>query len=1393
MDVVSPILQVSGASHVVNKLVDKATTYVRDQYYWKTDLQEELQNLRRLLPQIQVIVGFAEDRLTSYGSSNRALMEWLGQFRDGIDEAEEVLDELEYLELEKKANSDKNRLSKTVDGSVKAAKRFLKFDDLLIERLRACVKNLNASASNAHNFLAILGHTGGIGTGQMQQEFLPLTDQSRITSSLPEVLFKGREEQKQEIIRYLSGESVEESEIQMSENVHCLPLVAMGGMGKTTLAQQVFDHFENMKKEHFGIRIWVCDSLPDLDATSILKKILDSTRQSDDSSTNLDASSLMKKMLDLTHQSESSELLPVKLKEKLSSKKFLLVLDDAWDDKNQTAWKRLCDPLLHGQKGSWILLTTRMESVAKMVSKVIKGTMKSMKLQGLSKDECRSLLYEHAFAGQDPDKFPQLKEIGEEILEKLKGVPLLAKSIGGALNSKLTEDHWTSISRSELWKTPLESKYEFRPVLILSYLMLPPRLKRCFSYCGIFPQDYEFNKQKLMYMWVAAGLIYSEESEEGSDEDIANSCFDTLCNKSFFDNRSMPRMKKIFFYDTTEEIYTMHDMLNSLACHVSRYECCRIVHGTPSRILDSNVIRHISITYSTDAQLLDLAKMVCKLKHLQTLWIQYNGDPKKLDDFIRDACKSPRRIRVLIVQSNDFKISNQCLKSIRDFVKIRFLEIQTIPPSLSMRKFYFLQYLIGDRYHSHLGCLAKDSNKLTNLRHLYQVAEDALLSVAEVGKLTSLQELCFTVGTKPRYRIDELMYMNNLRQLKIKQLSNVQSLEEANMVNLVEKRHLTSLELDWFGKRDASNPDLDQQEVLAALQPSTTIKELMIRWNKGGRPVPWMDTPSLSRLEHLQLEFCTSWEELPPLWKLPHLKFLRLVYMKAIRSLGCPLSDRMDIQFPVLEELEFHDLPLLEEWNGADDYVWFPLLKSVQIEKCPRLKKIPDLPLSIENLRFKDLGLEDLPRFYKCSNGSRTFGGFQQLMFLKSLEIYKCPGIAQIGAIGEEDDHLLPSSLETLELENIEEHKDLANYLRSLTLLTKFHLHCSPGLESFPLASELEHLTVLQDLCISDGESLTSLGDLYILKSLKSLEIFDCPKFLVAEVESEKFLKDTTRKHAVSSSSIFDQSAGNKAARILPSSLESLKFKNSDISQERLGRCLQDLTSLRRLEVSNCQHLMSLPNIEYLHNLTALRALDISDCKELCELESLTTIASLIYLDIKCCPKLLATTFATLQNPATATEQSATKKKKGTLPFLERIDIDDIFYLPMLPISEKLKRLYIESSDKEFTCFPSEIEESLLQYRKSLEYLGLDRIPHLQSLPAILESFSSLKDLCIYSAPALKSLPRMPVSLERLRIFGCSAKLKKRCQENIGRDWPNIKHIPYIDIRAGKENKAEVC
>ncbi|KAG6515060.1 hypothetical protein ZIOFF_025439 [Zingiber officinale] len=132
---------------------------------------------------------------------------------------------------------------------------------------------------------------------------------------------------------------------------------------------------------------------------------------------------------------------------------------------------------------------------------------------------------------------------------------------------------------------------------------------------------------------------------------------------------------------------------------------------------------------------------------------------------------------------------------------------------------------------------------------------------------------------------------------------------------------------------------------------------------------------------------------------------------------------------------------------------------------------------------MRNLELEALPRSYKCSNGFRTFGGFQQLMSLKSLQIYNCPGIVQIGSM-EEDNNLLPSSLKELILGGIlVEHKDLTCYLRDLTSLSNLFLYCSSGMESLPSANELEHLTALQYLSIWDGEALTSHGGVVVAMS----------------------------------------------------------------------------------------------------------------------------------------------------------------------------------------------------------------------------------------------------------------------------------------------------------------------
>ncbi|WOK97763.1 heat shock cognate protein 80-like [Canna indica] len=126
------------------------------------------------------------------------------------------------------------------------------------------------------------------------------------------------------------------------------------------------------------IRIWVCVS------------------------TNFNVVSLTKKIFDYINNgekidNENLDILQRKIQEKLQFERFLLVLDDAWNDKEQGDWEQLCAPLQHGQKGSWILLTTRNRSVVETFTKAMPGTIEPVEMKGLPKHEYGSLLYKHAF------------------------------------------------------------------------------------------------------------------------------------------------------------------------------------------------------------------------------------------------------------------------------------------------------------------------------------------------------------------------------------------------------------------------------------------------------------------------------------------------------------------------------------------------------------------------------------------------------------------------------------------------------------------------------------------------------------------------------------------------------------------------------------------------------------------------------------------------------------------------------------------------------------------------------------------------------------------------------------------------------------------------------------
>lgn len=166
---------------------------------------------------------------------------------------------------------------------------------------------------------------------------------------------------------------------------------------KTLLAQHLYN--ESKMADEFDVKAWVCIS-DEFDVFKITRSILEGIVGSTDGSRELN-------------------VVQERLKEKLIGKRFLLVLDDVWNE-NRDQWEALQTPFNYGAHGSKILVTTRSMKVAY-------SSMRSAKIHQLEKleeEHCWKLFSKHAFVDENPQLNHEMLEIAKKIIGKCKGLPL---------------------------------------------------------------------------------------------------------------------------------------------------------------------------------------------------------------------------------------------------------------------------------------------------------------------------------------------------------------------------------------------------------------------------------------------------------------------------------------------------------------------------------------------------------------------------------------------------------------------------------------------------------------------------------------------------------------------------------------------------------------------------------------------------------------------------------------------------------------------------------------------------------------------------------------------------------------------------------------------------------
>ncbi|XP_068503587.1 putative disease resistance protein RGA3 [Phaseolus vulgaris] len=284
-----------------------------------------------------------------------------------------------------------------------------------------------------------------------------------------ESVIYGRDAEKDIIINWLKLETDNRNQ----PSILILSIVGMGGLGKTTLAQHVYND-PKIEDAKLDIKAWVCVS-DYFHVFTVTRTIIEAFTGEKDNSRNL-------------------EMVYKRLEEKLLGRKFFLVLDDVWNEKPEE-WEAVRTPLTYGAPGSRILVTTCGEKVASIMRS------KVLCLKQLGEDECWNVFENHALKDGDLELNEELKEIDKRIVEKCVGLPLALKTIGCLLRTKSSISDLKNILVSDIWDL-LKEDNEIIPALYLSYHHLPSHLKRCFAYWALFPKDYEFMKEELILLWM---------------------------------------------------------------------------------------------------------------------------------------------------------------------------------------------------------------------------------------------------------------------------------------------------------------------------------------------------------------------------------------------------------------------------------------------------------------------------------------------------------------------------------------------------------------------------------------------------------------------------------------------------------------------------------------------------------------------------------------------------------------------------------------------------------------------------------------------------------------------------------------------------------------------------
>ncbi|CAL4992579.1 unnamed protein product [Urochloa decumbens] len=763
-------------------------------------------------------------------------------------------------------------------------------------------------------------------------------------------------------------------------------IVGVGGVGKTTLAQKIYN--DRAIQAAFRRKIWlaVTENYTEEKAGKLLNTAI--TQAGGEPPRGGDKQVLSQALADVLSVVG----------------KFLLVMDDVWSERPWTDVLKI--PVLQAARsnpGSMVIVTTRKEHIAKDMG--LGATYHQHRVRPMRDGDAWSLLKKQLppqDVGSDSD-LDHLKHIGMQIVRNCDGLPLAIKAIGGLLRTKkATKRQWTDVLDDPTWKTD-KTHHDLNIALCLSYEDLSPELKQCFLYCSLFPKGHSIQQGIVIGMWMSEGFLkLPPNSEAGLKEleDIGMDYYKDLMTRNLIEPDDKFRDRSLC---------KMHDVIHSFAQYMAKEEALVVGQGQISSLVDSSQKFRRLWVESAESE---VEYTALKQELLRSLII--NARMKfgaNTGDYSLSKFPSLRALFVIHAESDRFVESLGKLKHLR-YLRLENTDITRLPDDIDKMK--LLEHISICNCTMFTGQIPISILKLEHLRHLAIGAGTKFTVPKGFGGLTNLR----TLAPFPAQRdgewcsVQELGPLSRLRTLELGRLEAVPSGSMAAEAMICNKDHLRVLVLmcyDKSGGGEAAGTVLKEddiqriEEVFDQLCPPLQLETLKIS-NYFGRRLPiWMcmptamDMDSLTGLELIGISLCT---QLPDgLGRLRSLEVLIVDFALAIRrvgpefqrhSAGSTSSTRPSSSFPRLHFLKFSRLPEWEEWEWEEEAqgggtIAMPVLDTITIIEC-KLDLLPPGLASSTRVHLRELYLIDVGRITILEN-------FPSVL---SLSVKLCPGLKTV-------------------------------------------------------------------------------------------------------------------------------------------------------------------------------------------------------------------------------------------------------------------------------------------------------------------------------------------------------------------------------------------------------------